>query len=653
MNKLQHVATEAANNGTYPVPSQRAPITPGALLTLRYPSDPQISPDGKRAAFVVWEFVGDEQKQRGRIWTIDTSVEGAEPKPLTKGAKEEHSPRWSPDGKQIAYISTTGEGDKADKADKAKPQLHIISAEGGTARQVCTMPNGVLDFAWSLDGNRIAFLSLEGEEPKSDPKVIVPARHRRLWTVYVESDVVQPVTPDSLSVWEYAWSPDSRQIAMYYSLAPDENGWYNGQVGVVPLAGGAVQQLTHLTQQASGLVWTPDGTRIAYVSGDWSDRGYCAGDVYSIALDGSEPRNLTPGIEFSPAWLRWSSDGKRLLFAAYSGVTQQIGVREENGQITLLDADFVMSWPHFSTTADLQTLVTTHTTSQQTSDIWLGRVTENSTMNWRRLTRLNPLFEATYALAKSERIRYESVDGWQIDALLTHPLVRKTDGPPPLVVNVHGGPSWAWSDDSALFWTQMLASAGFAVLRPNVRGSWGRGVKFADAVVGDMGGKDYQDILRGVDYLVSRGLVDGTRVGICGWSYGGFMTAWAISQTTRFKAAVMGAGISDWHSFHAQSNLSDWDVRYMGADLLDDPELYRKWSPITYARRITTPTLILHGENDQPVPVNQGYAFQRALHERGVPVEFVIYPREGHGPGERNHLLDIDERVLRWFEKYL
>ncbi|MDQ2905860.1 MAG: S9 family peptidase [Chloroflexota bacterium] len=651
MNKSSTFASHIAESDQ-PTLAGRTPIGPGTIDILRRVEDVNLSADGQRVAFVVWEYVPEQPKRRARVWVVET-VAGAEPRPVSKGPCEDTNPRWSPDGQQLAFISVQ-------EGDKGKPQLYVLPAAGGEAKQVCMMPNGVSDMEWSPDGSRIAFVSLEGEEPGKDPLVIGPERARRLWTVRAGHDVPEPVTPAGVTVWEYAWSADSRQLALYYSTGSDKTDWYRGQIGVLPANGGALRQVTQLTRQASGLAWSPDGTRLAYISGEWSDPCRGAGDLFVVPVEGGEAHNLTPGADLSLSWCHWFPDGQRLLYTAWSGVTQQIGILNEgDGTLETLAGDFVMNshWPALSTTPDLRAFATVHTDQQYPDDAWLGELSgaerSGGSIAWRRLSRLNPIPEETWAQVPSERISYESEDGWRIDALFTPPLNYKGAGPPPLIAFVHGGPSWAYTDDFASFWTQVLASAGYAVLRPNIRGSWGRGVAFADAVVGDMGGKDFQDVLRGVDYLVERGLVDGERVGIAGWSYGGFMAAWAITQTTRFKAAIMGAGVSDFHSFHAQSDIPDWDVRFLGAPMLEQPEVYRKRSAITYAGHATTPTLILHGENDECVPVNQAYAFYRALRERAVPVEMVVYPREGHGPRERDHLRDMDERVLRWLEQYL
>ncbi|HEY6408564.1 MAG TPA: prolyl oligopeptidase family serine peptidase, partial [Ktedonobacteraceae bacterium] len=558
-NKHTFPGTTSSNSGS----TQLEPVTTNTnLQDIRTAIDANISPDGKHVAFVVWEWVPDRPKQRARIWTVKTDGSSIA-QPFTNGPRADTCPRWSPDSQQLAFIS---KGDGV----KDRPQLHVISTEGkphpgddngGAARQVCAMPNGVSDLSWSPDGQRIAFLSIDGEEPASDPFVSTPGqgRHRRLWTVRTDSHTPEPLTPAGQSIWQYAWRPDGQEFALFFAHGPAQTDWFRGQIGVVSALGGSIRQLGELTRQASALTWSPDGSRIAYVSGEWSDPDRGGGDIYVLSLNDGETRNLTPGIPYSPGWCQWFPDGRRLLFVAWEGVAYKIGIVDESeGTITTLlrDANFSERfWPHLSTTADLQRFVFT-SSAKHPPDVWLGEFNyEGNTLTSQCLTQLNPLLQHTLELARTEHIRYESVDRWHIDALFTPPLKPKSNTLPPLVVNVHGGPTGVWSDDWDNYRSQMLAAAGFAVLRPNVRGSLGRGVAFADAVLGDMGGNDMQDILSGIDYLVERGLVDKHRIGIMGWSYGGFMVAWTVTQTTRFKAAIMGAGICDYHGYHAQSNI--------------------------------------------------------------------------------------------------
>ena len=640
--------------------SQRTPFKPGTMLSLRTPLDTQISPDGRYVAFLVNEYVPDRPKARPRLWLAP--VEGGEAHPIALAAGEDRGedscPRWSPDSKHIAFLSTRGHhvGDMK--------QIYITTlddGEPGEARKVCSLPNGAESLAWSPDGKRIAFVALEGLEPVSDPIVLgsQPAgRHRRLWTVRPESDTPESVTPPDVTIWECAWSPQSDRIAVFYSDGPDETHYYLGQLGVVSADGGAVSQLGHLTRQAAALTWSPDGARIGYVSGEWSDRGIVGGDVYVISAEGGKAKNLTPGVRLSPSWLRWLPDGETLLYAAWEGVAHQIGLLDEaSGKMTPLQRDFVIgdySWPRMSVSADATRMAVTHSVSgEHHFDVFTGGV-EGKRIRWRRLTRLNPIAEETIAVSPTKRITYTGADGWETEALYSPPLTPPEKGKPPLALLVHGGPSSGWINSwTGGYLVQLLASAGYAVLRPNPRGSMGYGVAFADAVLGDMGGKDFEDLLAGVDEVAQRGLADGERVVILGWSYGGFMVAWAVSQTMRFKAAMMGAGVSDYHSFHAQTNIPDWDMRFLMADPLENPDAYRARSAITFAKNVTTPTLILHGEKDVCVPANQAYGFHAALRERNVPVELVVYPREGHGVQEREHVQDMEERILRWLKTYL
>ena len=637
----------------------RAPASSASLRSARLPDEEDIHPDGSRAAFVLRDWVADQSKMVARIWEVALDGgAGGKATAHTSGPGNDTHPLWSPDGQQLAFLSTRDGEREGDKA-----QLYLMPASGGTPRRVCTLPNGVESFAWSPDGSQIALLTLEGEPPAKDPIVVVPDRHRRLWVVAPTSDQPSPVTPGNLTVWEYAWSPDGQQFAVYYTAGPGETDWYRGQVGVVPAAGGAIRRLTELTRQAAALAWSPDGQRIVYISGEWSDRGLVGGEVFVMPAAGGSPRNLTPGVTFSPSWVRWFPDGKRMLYAGWEGAAHQVGVLDESsGALTPLTSDFIIGgggWPRLSAAPDMRAFVTHSSDRLHPPDVWAGALTAETgakaRLEWRQVTRLNPLLEETLQLAPAEVVTWEGADGWRVEGLFTRPLATTRGDPPPLVVQVHGGPSAAWQSDwrGGLMWAQICASAGFAVFQPNIRGGMGRGVAFADAVLGDPGGADLQDILSGIDTLVERGLVDGERVGILGWSYGGFMTAWAISQSRRFKAAMMGAGVCDYHSFHAQTNIPDWDMRILSADPLTQPEVYRARSAITFASDITTPTLIVHGEQDPCVPVNQAYAFHRALLESGVPTELVVYPREGHGFVEREHVCDVGERLLRWLERYL
>jgi dipeptidyl aminopeptidase/acylaminoacyl peptidase len=310
-------------------------------------------------------------------------------------------------------------------------------------------------------------------------------------------------------------------------------------------------------------------------------------------------------------------------------------------------------WPRFSLSRDERRVAVVRSAPAEARNIWSGELS-GAEISWKRLTDSVPHL-SKFALGDQEIVRWKSQDGRNIQGILIKPVGYQRGRRYPLIVCPHGGPSSLVANGflSVGYWGQLLAARGFAVFLPNFRGSTGFGLKFAEANVGDLGGMDFQDIESGVDMLIEKGLADPKRLGIGGWSYGGFMTCWAITQTQRYKAAVMGAGVSNWLSFHGNSHLHTWDANHYNASPYADGGPYEKFSAIYYVDRVTTPTLILHGELDRDVPSEQAYQFYRALRDHGVETELVIYPREGHGVSEKKHVLDIHRRIAEWYKSYL
>jgi dipeptidyl aminopeptidase/acylaminoacyl peptidase len=650
--------------------AKRCPIMPGVrpttvddMLSFKSVTSPRISPDGELVAFVVGDsFKVATRFARSDIWSVPAG--GGEARQLTFGPRSDNTPRWSPDGRSLAFLS--------DREQDGLRQLYLLPRGGGEAAQLTHVdgamspPKGQSPMEWSPDGRRVAFLMQDSDTEedirrKKDRDDALEfernPRYIRVYTVDIETGEVECVSPGGLQVWEFCWSPDGGELAVVASDLPHEHAWYTCRLLAFPLGDGPVRTLHRARRMVGKPVWSPDSLHVAFLSSMWSDRGNTIGDIFVVPAGGGKARDISVDHRVSVNSLAWSTDSGRLLTTAHEG--GGMGVAEIDvatcERRSLWHGDCVLAeiTETFSMD-DAGTMAMVREDSASPADVWVARRTADD-LEWAQLTRLHPQ-AAEIEAARTESIHWKGADGWEIQGWLVRPVGAPPSRPGPMVTLVHGGPTLAHLNryNPAYREAELLAAAGIAVFLPNPRGSTGWGLEFAESNIGDMGGKDWEDIQAGIDYCVERRIADPDRLGIAGNSYGGFMAAWAVTQTGRFRAALMRAGISDWRSFHGKTSISAWDsIYYADADPWDTDGVYRSFSPITHVKNVNTPTLIIHGEVDRDVPVDQAYLFHRALSELGVEVELVVYPREPHGFQERNHILDATHRTIKWFSERL
>jgi dipeptidyl aminopeptidase/acylaminoacyl peptidase len=643
-----------------PLPKRR--LTPEDVLSFRNVEDAQISPDGSRIAFVIGDsFKSDSKWPKSTIWVMETA--GGEPRQLTAGPRTDTLPRWSPDGRLLAFLS--------DRLKDGQRQVFVLPRDGGEALPLTDIkgaiptPRGLNALQWSPDGRSLAFLQ---EDPETDDErrkretlddaveFEQKPKYVRVWTVDVATKALRCVSPDGLQIWEFAWSPDARELAAVVSDVPYEWAWYTNRLDRFRCEGSATT-VWQAKRQVAFPAWSPDGGRIAFISSNWSDRGCIAGDVWVVSAAGGEARDISRGLTASPGWLEWSADGKTLLAMGHdrggAGLHRVAADGRYHERIWWRQAAVAEAhWPRFSHARD-GSLAVGMEDADHPRDVWVS-APGSAAVEWKQLTHLHPQ-AAEIEIGQTSVHHWKGAEGWEMQGLLISPVGYQAGRKYPLVMWVHGGPTGMTAARyyAAHGWPQLLACAGYAVFLPNYRGSAGWGLEFAESNIGDMGGRDFEDMLLGIDSLIAAGIADADRLAIAGWSYGGFAAAWAVSQTNRFRAAVMGAGISHWLSFHGKSSLADWDAIHYGQSPYVRDGLFHKFSPLSYFENLQTPTLILHGAEDQDVPVEQSYLFYRALKDKRVPAELIVYPREDHAVKERAHLIDMSRRVLAWMERHL
>lgn len=646
----------------YEAGGKKHAITPEDVLSIRELDEVRLSPDGKRVAFAVAE-PNDPNKPReprtSNIWVVPT--DGHEPpRPLIPGLKNAATPRWSPDGRALAFLSDSVDAGAAD-ADKS-PQVYLLRGGENEVVRLTSAPGGVEQYGWSPDGKMIAFIARDqataeeqARKTAGDDAVVRPERdlkYSRLWVTNLSDRKALQITKQNFEILEMAWSPAGDEFALI--VAPSSGGEESEKLSLVIVNSQTGEFARTLSKNVSSITgslrWSPDGRWITFV--EMPPTGESSNFWLSLApAKGGEIRPLLKDYRGTILTPEWSPDSKSLLAQSIEGTGEVISRIDINTGSFQRIADVMQSQWGASFSTDGETVAYLAQTTESGNDIWV--IEKNGQP--RRITDFNPQTKSWLFGKVSEVVWKNSKDGLTRRGVLITPPGYKPGNPYPTVVNTHPGDTAFWIGFHASKWWdwgQLLASNGYVVFLPNTRGVTGEGSEM-HATNSHWGGMAFQDLMDGVDYLVARKIADPNRLGIGGWSNGGFMTEYTITRTTRFKAAVAQAGHSDFFSLYGTSYLRDGLRLTSGAS----PHLNRGWydehSPITLVKNCRTPTLLLHGEFDSGVPVGQAHEFYAGLKDAGVETELVIYPRERHSIQEYPHRLDVQKRMLAWFNRHL
>lgn len=615
-----------------------------------------ISPDGKRVAWVEsLSTANAAPSQNSAIYVADWKS-GAAPARIsgsTGVGAVENGLAWSPDSKQIAFLSDAGH---------AGQQQVFVATPSSATRQLTHLKGDLADPKWSPDGKTLAFLFIENApraagplaaETRDEGVVGDEVYEQRLMLLDLASGKSRAVTPADMYVYEYDWAPDGKQFVATAANGNGDDNWYIASLCIFSAAGGPCKSILKPDMQMGMPKWSPDGSTIALIGGLMSDEPALGGDIYTIPAAGGEARDLTPEMKASASDIEWSANSKSIVFgeivAGHSGFAS---VNADSHAITQLWSGAErLGFGNFGVGAsfsrDRSIIASVRQSAASPPEVWAGPIGE-----WKKITTRNREIKPAWGEAKDLRWK---TDGGEAQGWLIHPLDCDPGKKYPLVVSVHGGPSSAafsaWP--ARRNYQFALPAAGYFLLLPNPRGSYGAGEAYTRANVKDFGYGDFRDIMAGVDEALKSAPIDPDRLGITGWSYGGYMTIWAVTQTHRFRAAVVGAGLSDWLSYYGENKIDKWMTPFFGDTVYNDPAVYARSAPITFIKNVKTPTLLVVGDSDGECPPPQSYEFWHALVTLGVPTQFVIYPHEGHAFTNPAHSRDVAERAIAWFNSHL
>lgn len=671
--------TGAAQQDNSAQAREQKPVTVDDVVNLKAVASAAVSPDGTQVLYTIrsWEPEGTRMESRTRIWKVP--VAGGAARQMTFGERGDSQPQWSPDGRHISFVSARGSG-SGDDAPKA--QIYIMRADGGEAWKLTDAKENVASYSWAPDGNRIAYVATDprtaDEEAairrRADQRVFEgDFRYQHIWTIALEPAVgaALPGTEPSSAIrltegtgytvlGAPSWSPDSARLV--FSAKPTTMiRDYRSDVYIAVLASRAVEKISTNAGPDTNPQWSPDGAHIAWTAEPITAKPIGDGTLPSYIGHGHLMLHDVASKTTRDVWSssfdvdvnapHWSADGKQVLFVAGKrSYSEAFAFDVASGAYRQLTREKTLSYG--SRSKDGTVIAVIMDSPQMPGDV---HVTDPSFGSFKKLTDTNPQ-AAGFALGQTEVITWKSSDGWEVEGVLLKPVGFSPGTKYPTLVVAHGGPASAFVNNyrvGGLEGGQLWAGQGWAVFYPNPRGSTNYGEKFLRANVNDWGGGDYRDIMTGVDALVARGIADPDRLAHIGWSYGGYMTAWVVTQTNRFKAAMVGAGLTNMTSMYGTNDIPNVLVTYFGGYPNQDTlPLYTSRSAMTFIDNVQTPTLILHGANDERVPTGQAFELYRGLKDRGKTTELVFYPRAGHGITEYYHLKDRLTRIRDWVTRY-
>jgi dipeptidyl aminopeptidase/acylaminoacyl peptidase len=618
-----------------------------------------ISSDGKWVAYTVSTPVmeGEKSEFLTHVWVV--SSDGSENRQFTYGDQSCTSPSFSPDGANLSFLASRGQG--------AKTQVWVMSLRGGEAEQLTNAKTGVSSYAWSPDSKRLAYImrdpeTEQEEKAKKEKRDMVVEdtdfKYGHLYVMSVAKDEAgirktTRLTAGALHVTSFNWSPGGTSIVFAHQATPLVDDWQTSDISIVPSDSGTVKSLVKWSGSDAAPSYSPDGRWILFAS-DKGDLNWAqVSDLYVVSAQGGEPRKLAATPDRNIGLGTWAPDGKTVYVSETDRTVNRVyAVPVDGGRVRVVTSGSgTYSGAAISRDGSMMSFI--HQTPEVAPDVYVSQV---RTFEPRKLTAIHTNLP-TQPMGRTEVITWKSKDGKEIEGLLTYPANYVKGVRYPLILNIHGGPAGVFTQGYTgagnIYPLQAFAQQGYAILRPNPRGSSGYGAEFRRANINDWGFGDYEDDQKGVDKVIEMGIAHADSLVICGWSYGGYMTSFTVTKTKRFKAASVGAGVTNLVSFTGTSDILSFLPSYFGGEFWNRTETFMKHSAMFNIKSVSTPTQVIHGLSDVRVPPSQGYELYHALRRLGCPTEMVVYPRTPHGPQEPKFIQDIGERLITWFNKHL